>query len=228
MAKKPWICFAKSGALSPHRSDWTSSHSCAPKSHSGEVGTTLPPSREAQLSGRDILVWTATLLAFPLAGIAARAVVGPVDELWMAFAGGAVAGLVIGTAQWLALRRMGADARWIAATALGLSVGLGVAFAVFDYGTTVGDLAVVGAVSGLGVGIAQWWLLRDLVNGSLAWIPAAAACWALAWTVTISIGVDPDDRWAVPGLSGAATLTVLLGVVLWVLARSGLRKRTSS
>jgi hypothetical protein len=107
-------------------------------------------------------------------------------------------------------------------------VGLGLAFAVFDYGDTVGDLAVVGAVSGLGIGIAQWWLLRGLVNGSLAWIPATSVAWALGWTVTTAIGVDPDDRWANPGLSGAATITLLLGVVLWILARSGSRDRTSA
>jgi hypothetical protein len=46
--------------------------------------------------------------------------------------------------------------------------------------------------------------------------------------VTTAIGVDPDDRWANPGLSGAATITLLLGVVLWILARSGSRDRTSA
>lgn len=83
-------------------------------------------------------------------------------------------------------------------------------------------------VSGLGIGTAQWWLLRGLVDGSLAWIPASAAAWALGWTVTTAIGVDPDDRWPNPGLSGAATLTVVLGAVLWLLARSGVRDRTSA
>jgi hypothetical protein len=180
------------------------------------------------LTGKDLLVWTATLLAFPLAGIAARAVVGPVDATWTAAAAGAIAGLVIGAAQWLALRRIGADARWILATGGGLALGLGLAFAVFGYGDTVGDLAIVGAVSGLGIGIAQWPLLHGLFNGSVAWIPATAAAWALGWTVTTAIGVDPDDRWANPGLSGAATITVLLGGVLWLLARSGPRGRHSA
>ena len=179
------------------------------------------------LSGRDLLIWAATLLAFPLAGVAARAVAGPVDEVWTAAAAGAVAGAVIGAAQWLALRRLGADPRWIVATAVGLAVGLGLAFAIFDYGDTVGDMWIVGAVSGLGIGLAQWWLLRGLVVGSLTWpwIPATAAAWALGWTVTTAIGVDPDDRWANPGLSGAATITVLLGAVLWFLVRPGSEDR---
>ena len=181
-----------------------------------------------ELNSRDLLWWTATLLAFPLAGLAARGLAGPVDAVWAATLAGAVAGLVIGVAQWLALRRVGVDIRWIAATAVGLAVGLGLGYAVFGYGDSVGDLAVIGAVSGLGIGTAQWWLLRGLVDGSLAWIPASAAAWALGWTVTTAIGVDPDDRWPNPGLSGAATLTVVLGAVLWLLARSGLRDPTSA
>jgi hypothetical protein len=198
------------------------------------VSTDVAPPRDAtrdsvtrrSLSGRDLLVWTATFLAFPLAGLAGRAVAGSVDAVWTAVLAGAVAGLVLGVAQWLALRRIGVDARWIAATSGGLAVGLGLAYAIFGYGDTVGDLAVVGAVSGLGIGVAQWWLLRDVVNGRVAWIPATAAAWALGWAVTTAIGVDPDDRWANPGLSGALTITVILGAVLWMLARSGLRNRT--
>jgi hypothetical protein len=135
---------------------------------------------------------------------------------------GAVAGAVIGAAQWLALRGIGTDVRWIAATAIGLAVGLGVGVALFEYGTTVGDLAIIGAVSGLGIGLAQWFLLRDLFGGiSLVWIPATAAFWALGWTVTTAIGVDPAQRWAVPGLSGAATLTILSAGLLWILSRVG-------
>ncbi len=179
------------------------------------------------LSGKDLLVWAATLLAFPLAGLAGRAVAGPVDSTWTAVLAGLVAGLVIGAAQWLALRRIGIDTRWILATAGGLAVGLGLGFAIFGYGETVADMWIVGAVSGLGIGIAQWPLLHGLVNGSIAWIPATTAAWALGWTVTTAIGVDPDDRWPVPGLSGAATVTLLLGAVLWMLARHGLRDRTA-
>lgn len=177
---------------------------------------------ERLFTTRDLLLFIATLLAYPLAGLAARAVAGPVDSVWRAAVAGAIGGAVIGAAQWLALRGVGIDVRWIAATAVGLAIGLGIAVAAFEYGTTVGDLAIIGAVSGLGIGLAQWFLLRDLFDGaSFVWIPATAAFWALGWTVTTAIGVDPEQRWAVPGLSGAATLTVLSAGLLWVLARAG-------
>lgn len=177
---------------------------------------------EGLFTTRDLLLFIATLLAYPLAGLAARAVAGPVDSVLRAVVGGAIAGAVIGAAQWLALRGVGIDVRWIAATAIGLAVGFAIAIAVFEYGTTVGDLAIIGAVSGLGIGLAQWFLLRDLFGGaSFVWIPATAAFWALGWTVTTAIGVDPAQRWAVPGLSGAATLTVLSAALLWVLAHVG-------
>ena len=171
------------------------------------------------LSGKGLLLWAATLLAFPLAGLAGRAIAGPVDAVWTAILAGAVAGLVLGAAQWLVLRRVGIDTRWILATAGGLAVGLGLAFAIFGYGDSVGDLAVVGAVAGLGIGIAQWPLLHGRVDASFAWIPATSAAWALGWAVTTAIGVDPDDRWATYGLSGATVTTVIMGVVLWSLRK---------
>jgi hypothetical protein len=180
------------------------------------------------LRGRDLLLWAATLLVFPVAGLVGRAVAGPVDATWRAVLAGLVAGLVIGAAQWLALRGFGIDTRWILATAGGLAVGLGLGFAIFGYGETVSDMWIVGAVSGLGIGIAQWPLLHGLLKTSIAWIPATAVAWALGWTVTTAIGVDPDDRWAVFGLSGSATCTLLLGAVLWFLARSGPTDRTSA
>ena len=194
------------------------------------VHTTIAQEAEKfhPLNTRDLFIWAATLLAFPVAGVAADAVVGPVDSVWTAVLAGAIAGGVIGTGQWLALRRIGADVRWIAATAVGLGIGLGLAFAVFGYGTTTADLAVLGAVTGLGIGIAQWWLLRDLVLGASMWVPTSAVAWALGWTVTMSIGIDPADRWAVPGLSGALTITLLMGGLLWFLARRGVRAHSST
>ena len=104
-------------------------------------------------------------------------------------------------------------------TAAGLALGLGVGVAIFDYGTSVGDLAVLGAVSGLGVGAAQWLVLRDHVGAGLLWIVGIAALWALGWTITTSIGVDVESKWAVFGASGAITVTVLSGVLLWFLTR---------
>jgi hypothetical protein len=171
---------------------------------------------EIALNRNRLLLWMASgLVAFPLAGVAAR-VVGTVDGLFVALAAGAIAGAVIGTGQWLVLRGIGVDARWIAATAVGFAGGMALGLAIFGYGTGTAKLVAVGATSGLGVGIAQWPLLRDRVRASVAWIPAIAGLWALGWTVSTAIGVDLQ-RWAVFGASGAITVAVLSGALLWAL-----------
>ncbi|MET0416767.1 MAG: hypothetical protein ABW022_12190 [Actinoplanes sp.] len=48
---------------------------------------------------RTWLIWTAGLLAFPLAGLAGTAVAGRVDSPLAALTGGAVVGLIIGLTQ---------------------------------------------------------------------------------------------------------------------------------
>jgi hypothetical protein len=169
--------------------------------------------------GKDLAWWCLTFLGLPVGGYVAEAIVGPIDAVWVAVAAGAIAGLAIGAAQWLVLRDFGIDARWIAMTAVGLAAGLGVGVAVFDYGTSIGDLAVLGAVSGLCVGAAQWLVLRDHVGASFLWIPGIAAFWALGWTITTSIGVDVESKWAVFGASGAITVALLSGGLLWFLSR---------
>jgi len=56
---------------------------------------------------------------------------------------------------------------WIAATALGMAVGLTAGAALVDYGISRGDLVLMGAVTGVGVGVLQALVLaRDRVSGA--------------------------------------------------------------
>src|SRR3954462_12158270 len=81
-----------------------------------------------------IWAWpVAALIGFPIGGEIANFIVGPVDSTGAALTGGLVAGAVIGTAQWLALRRL-VPWLWIPATGLGMAVGLAVGAALVDYG----------------------------------------------------------------------------------------------
>jgi hypothetical protein len=186
--------------------------------------------------GKDLAWWCLSFVGFPIGGLVAEAIVGPIDEVWTAVVAGAIAGAAIGAAQWFSLRQIGFDATtsglfgrrngalaWIGMTSVGLALGLGVGVAIFDYGTSVGDLAILGAIGGLGVGAAQWLLLRDHVGAGSLWIVGIAALWALGWTITTSIGVDVESKWAVFGASGAITVTLLSGVLLWFLSRLGSR-----
>ena len=74
---------------------------------------------------RTVLRWMPTFLGFPAGGLAAKLIVGPIDSVGAALAGGAVSGAALGIAQWLGIRRLGlAPEPWVAATAAGMAFGL--------------------------------------------------------------------------------------------------------
>jgi hypothetical protein len=149
------------------------------------------------------LLWTAGFLAFPIAGVAATAVVGRVNDAVAALVGGIVAGAVIGTGQWLVARRLLGDPRaWIPTTA---TVG---------YGTSLGELALMGAITGIPLGVVQAYLLRDRLANAWVWGVAMPLLWALGWTVTTAGGIDVDRQFAVFGAYGAITFMALSGVLL--------------
>ena len=160
------------------------------------------------------LLWTAGFLAFPIAGALATAVTGRINDFSSALVGGMVAGAVIGTGQWLVARRLLEAQTWIPATALAMGIGLGVGAWVVGYGTSLGELALMGAITGIPLGAAQAYLLRDRVANAWVWAAAMPLLWALGWTVSTFIGVDVDQQFAVFGASGAITFTALSGVLL--------------
>ena len=164
---------------------------------------------------RGWLLWLAGFLAFPIAGLAAEAVVGRIDSAGSALVGGLVVGAVIGTGQWLVARRLLGDPRtWIPATTVAMGVGLLVGAWVVGYGTSLGELALMGAITGIPLGAAQAYLLRDRVANAWLWAAAMPLLWALGWTVTTAAGIDVERQYAVFGSLGAITFMALSGVLL--------------
>jgi hypothetical protein len=167
------------------------------------------------------LHWLPTFLGFPAGGLIALAVLGPVSSLTTALAGGAVAGAVLGAAQWLALRgRLSKTEWWIPATAIGQAVGLAAGTAVVGYRTGLQDLAIQGAITGLGVGILQAVVLRPHIATWFWWAIAMPPLWALGWIVTTAAGIGVDQRFTNFGASGAIVVTILSGLLLVQLLRA--------
>ncbi len=173
----------------------------------------------ARRTARTVGRWLLTFTGFPLGGLAASLIVGPVDAPPAAVVGGLLSGAVLGAVQSWGLGPVGPATRnWVVATAVGLMVGLGIGAAVVDYGTTTADLALQGAICGLAVGAAQAVVLhRRIGRLSLAWPPFLAAVWALGWVITTAIGVQVTDQFTVFGSSGAVTVAALTTVLPLVL-----------
>jgi hypothetical protein len=163
---------------------------------------------------RTWLLWTAGFLAFPLAGLAGAAVAGRVDDPLAALAGGTVAGLVIGAGQGLVSRRRLQPRRWVPATAAGMGVGLLLGASAVGYGTSLADLALMGALTGIPLGLAQALVLPRHTRLRWVWAAAMPALWALGWTTTTLGGIAVDQQFTVFGAYGAITFSVLSGLLL--------------
>jgi hypothetical protein len=163
---------------------------------------------------RTWLIWTAGFLAFPLAGLAGTAVVGRVDSPVAALVGGAVAGLGIGLGQTLASRGRLDIRRWVPATGIGMGLGLLLGAVVVGYQTSLPDLALMGALTGLILGPAQAWALPRRTRMRWAWAAAMPALWALGWTTTTLGGIAVDEQFTVFGAYGAITFSALSGLLL--------------
>jgi hypothetical protein len=159
----------------------------------------------------------AILISFPIAGYVADLIVGGVDSLGAALAGGLIVGAIIGAAEWFVLRQR-VSWLWIPATIAGMAVGLVAGAALVDYGIGRGDLALMGAVTGLAVGVMQALVLaRDRIPGALWWAVANPPAWALGWVVTsYVISTNIDERFPIFGASGALVFGLL---TMFLLAR---------
>lgn len=161
-------------------------------------------------------LWTAGVIAFPLAGLAGTAVAGRVDDPLAAVLGGTVAGLVIGAVQALVSRRRLLALRWCVATGAGMGLGLLLGAVAVGYRTGLGDLAVQGALTGLILGPVQALALPRGTDRPRRWLWAVAgpALWALGWTVTTLGGIDVESQYTVFGAYGALTYSALSGLLL--------------
>jgi hypothetical protein len=168
---------------------------------------------------RSWALWTVGFVSFPIAGVAGEALAGPVDDLVAALLGGAVTGLVIGAGQALAGRGAVPVARWIVATTIGMALGLALGASAVGYGTSLADLALMGLLTGLPLGIAQ---ALALPKPRWIWAITTPLLWALGWTITTLVGVDVEARYTIFGSTGAITVSALSGLVLF-----GLREGAS-
>jgi hypothetical protein len=164
-----------------------------------------------------------TFVGFPLGAVAARLIAGPIDDTLAAGVGGLVSGAVLGAAQSWGFGRLGPPVgRWIAATGIGLMVGLSIGATAVDFATDAAALVGQGAVCGLAVGVAQAIVLRHRSTTlAFGWPLVLGALWAAGWAITLAVGVRVDEQFTVFGSSGAIVVTAATAVLPLALSRHG-------
>jgi hypothetical protein len=165
------------------------------------------------------IAWAVAFLGFPLGGTVAAVLVGAITSPLTGALGGVLTGAVIGAAQWLVLRRrLPLTPAWIAATALGMGVGLALSTTLLGTDTAGSALPLRGLITGAGIGAAQYLLLRGIISRAPAWVLVVALSWATGWLITRAVGVDLAQHWSVFGSSGALLFQLLTGLTLaWLL-----------
>jgi hypothetical protein len=179
--------------------------------------------KEPSTNWRFWLFWVLAFLSFPIAGVLAIFVV-PVTTPVRAIIAGAIGGAALGLIQWLVLksRLPLLSIWWVAATSVGMAVGLAIGTAFLGSETAGNALLWRGAITGLCIGIGQWIILRQVLPlpQSIIWIGVVSVGWALGWFVTRAAGIDLNLKWYVFGISGALTFQLLTGLTLYFLLRS--------
>ncbi|HEX7202107.1 MAG TPA: hypothetical protein VF249_05025 [Arthrobacter sp.] len=161
------------------------------------------------------LLWTTSFLALPVGGYAGTLITGRIDDPLSAVIGGAIAGLIIGSGQALTSSHRVRPVSWITASVLGMSAGLALGSATIGYRTALPDLALMGALNGLILGVAQALALpRQLGQRRWLWAAAMPALWSLGWTVTTLAKIAVDQQFIVFGASGAVLVTAITGLLL--------------
>lgn len=168
---------------------------------------------------RVLLRWMLSFVGFPLGGLAAWLLVGPVVDTTSAVTGGLLTGAMLGAVQAWALR---ADRRqliaWTLATAVAMAVGLAAGASAVGYTTSLRDLVLQGVLTGAAVGVAQAAALwRRTGPLAMAWPVCLALAWGAGWGITTLAGIGVDEQFTVFGSSGALVATLLTAVLPLVL-----------
>jgi hypothetical protein len=107
--------------------------------------------------------------------------------------------------------------RWAPATSIGMGLGLLLGAVTVGYETSLADLVLMGALTGVVLGVAQALALPRRTQLRWVWAAALPVLWALGWTATTLGGISVDEQFTVFGAYGAVTFSALSGLLLHVL-----------
>lgn len=163
------------------------------------------------------IFWVLAFIGFPIGGALALLLIGQMENGFEGFIGGAVVGVIVGAAQMLALRRrLPVDWRWISVTGVGMAVGVSLSVAILGTGSTREAILMRAPLTGLLLGVAQWFILKNVVRSAQWWVAVVILVYTAAWAITaLVIGNFVDQGFVVFGSSGALVYQALTGIALW-------------
>lgn len=199
-----------------------------------------PPSRIAWIVATIVAYSLGVTISTWLVGATARPLSGMLGGILFVLLSGAVIGVGVSVVQLLAIPRAAVPWRpWITSTVAGGALGLAIASIVGEALANFIDPSVnlvlgegtiqctSGAIVGLGIGAAQWRVLRTVVPNGRPWLVTSAVGGALGYGIAAVvlelIEVAPLRAALVPSFGAilGAFIGVAQGLALHATARSG-------
>lgn len=155
--------------------------------------------------------WILLGLSFPIGGLIVWSALGPITTPGLALAGGAVAGIIIGAAESLALRLP--SARWTLATTLGLAIGSLLAALVAPLlGPGILGTLVTALVSGVTTAAAQ--LVAGPPLARPLWLLVRTGVWVVGWVVSLFLAINIEQGFIVFGSTGALVFVAAMILIM--------------
>jgi hypothetical protein len=152
------------------------------------------------------------------AGAGSSSMIGVILILILA---GCCAGIIPSFAQWPMLGDMVGVRKWVIVSTAGLGMGGGLGILIIMLSRGVDPytgVALIGGLAGLGIGLAQWLVLRRQMSNVFWWLAANAGALALGFSLAFNIGsssVSSESLGAVIILTlGSALQSVVAGWLL--------------
>ncbi len=95
-----------------------------------------------------------------------------------------------------------------------MGAGLALGAWTVGYGTSLADLALMGALTGLVLGPTQALALPRQAKHRWSWAAAVPVMWALGWTATTLGGIHVEEQFTIFGMYGALTFSAISGALL--------------
>ncbi len=143
-----------------------------------------------------------------MAGIIAKTFAGALKNVRSALVGGFIVGTILAAGEQWAFSTNNFNWIFIIFSGIALAIGNAIGSYIVHYSTNLKSLMIVGAISGVILGLTQGIIISNPIFGLIV-----AIFWLIGWASMSIIKVDVDRQYHIFGMVGALFFTIALAIL---------------